>query len=148
MLASKDTKSRERSGPQSAGNMSSIPGTGTKILHAVRQLRLCATATEAHEPRAHASQQGKPLQWEGHTQQLGEQPLLPTTGGSLCSNEDQHDQKSTKYWKVSGFSVEGTFLMPYLECSLLIVNVMVKSARLPLIQYWDFTELRKSLFSW
>lgn len=34
-----------------------------------------------------------------------------------------------------GFSVEGTFLMPYLECSLLIVNVMVKSARLPLIQY-------------
>ena len=34
-----------------------------------------------------------------------------------------------------GFSVEGTFLMPYLECSLLRVNVMVKSARLPLIHY-------------
>lgn len=32
-----------------------------------------------------------------------------------------------------GFSVEGTFLMPYLECSLLRVNVMIKSARLPLI---------------
>ena len=45
-------------------------------------------------------------------------------------------------------SLEGTFLMPYLECSLLRVNVMVKSARLPLIHYWEFMELRISLFSW
>ena len=55
MLASEDTQSREKSGPQSAENMSSVPGPGTKIPYAVRPLSPCATTTEAREPSAHGS---------------------------------------------------------------------------------------------
>ena len=40
--------------PASAGDTGSSPGLGTKIPHAVGQLSLRATATEAREPRAHA----------------------------------------------------------------------------------------------
>ena len=40
--------------PANAGDTGSSPGLGTKIPHAVGQLSLRATTTEAHEPRAHA----------------------------------------------------------------------------------------------
>ena len=34
--------------PSNSGNMRSIPGLGTKILHATGQLRLCAASYRAH----------------------------------------------------------------------------------------------------
>ena len=37
----------------------------------------CATATEAHEPRAHAPRQGKPPQQEAYTPQLERSPHSP-----------------------------------------------------------------------
>ena len=36
--------------PANTGDMGSIPGPGTKILHAVGQLSPCATTTEARVP--------------------------------------------------------------------------------------------------
>ena len=45
--------------PCNVGDAVSIPGRGTKIRHTLEQLRLCATATEAHVPQmeGHALQQ-------------------------------------------------------------------------------------------
>ena len=42
--------------PNNTGDMGSIPGLGTKILHAVEQLSLCATITEAREVWSRATQ--------------------------------------------------------------------------------------------
>ena len=46
--------------PANAGDMGS--SLGPRIPHAVEQLSLCTTTTEACAPRARASQQEKPLQ--------------------------------------------------------------------------------------
>ena len=58
-------------------NLSAAPWSG-RVLRAAEQLSLCAVATgpalwspqataaEAHEPGARASQQGKPPQWAAH----------------------------------------------------------------------------------
>ena len=42
--------------PYNSGDIGSILGLGTKILHAVEQLSLCATTTEAHELWSHVMQ--------------------------------------------------------------------------------------------
>ena len=55
--------------PANAGDVGSIPGPGTEIPHAVEQLSLHTTTTEAWAPRGHALQQGKPPQWEAHEPQ-------------------------------------------------------------------------------
>ena len=45
-----------------AGDKGSIPGPGTKILHALGQLSTCPTTTELMPPRACAPKQEKPPQ--------------------------------------------------------------------------------------
>ena len=59
--------------PANAGDMGSITGPGTKILHALGKLSPCTTIT------AVALQQEKPLQWEAHTSQLEGSPSFTTT---------------------------------------------------------------------
>ena len=43
--------------PSKAGDVGSVPGLGTKIPHAVKQLRLCAAAAR----ESHVSQKKKPV---------------------------------------------------------------------------------------
>ena len=57
-------ESQDFSGVPMVKNLPSIPGRETKIPHAVGQLSLSTTITEACTPRALAPQQKKPLQWE------------------------------------------------------------------------------------
>ena len=96
MLASKDTKSRERSGLQSAENMSSIPGPGTKIPHAVRQLSPCATTTEAHEPSAHDLNKGNHCREKPTHHNQESIPYSPQLQ-EACAATETSTVKSNKY---------------------------------------------------
>ena len=64
-----------------AGDMGLIPGSGR--FH-MRATKLMHHNYGAHAPRAHASQEEKPLQWEAHILQQ-EWPLLPTTTESTAT---------------------------------------------------------------
>ena len=58
-----------KNSPASAEDTGSIPGPGTKLLHATGQVRLYATTTEPMCPRARALQQEKSPQWEAQAPQ-------------------------------------------------------------------------------
>ena len=55
--------------------------------HAVKQLSLWTTATEAHTPRACAPKQEMPSQWEAHMPQQ-RAALVHHERKSMCSNKD------------------------------------------------------------
>ena len=67
--------------PANTGDMSSVPGLGTKIPHATEQLRPCTTTSEPMMlllkptcPRICAPQHKKPPQGEADTPQLESSP--------------------------------------------------------------------------
>ena len=65
-----------------------------KIPHAAEQISPCATATEPTHPRAHASKQEKPPQWEAQAPQLASSPYLPQLEKNLhVATKTQHSQK-------------------------------------------------------
>ena len=56
--------------------------------HAIKQLSLWTTATEAHAPRACAPKQETPSQWEAHTLQQRVALEHRNERKSMCSNKD------------------------------------------------------------
>ena len=64
--------------PRNAEDTGSIRGRGTKIPHAVKQLNLSTTTTEACMPRAPALQQEKPPQEEACIPQPESNPRAAT----------------------------------------------------------------------
>ena len=67
-----------------------------KISHAVEHLSLCAKTTEVCKPRAHARQQGKPLQGEARTLRWGEALTCLNYRKPACSKEAPVQSKIKK----------------------------------------------------
>ena len=77
----------------SAGDTGLIPGPG-RFPHAIEQLSLCATASEAQVSRARAPQQEKQPQWVAHTTLRKRSPRSPSTREEPAhSNEDPAQPK-------------------------------------------------------
>ena len=92
-----------------------------------------ATMTEAHEPRARALQQEKPLQWEAHTPQLEsslhspqlEKPHMKQQGPSTAKNKIKINLK------IYNFSAQINEALCFHTGSLLTENMGPENLQLP-----------------
>ena len=79
-----------KNSPANTGDTGLIPGPG-RIPHAVEQLSLCATTTEARAP------QEKQPQWEAHTTQRKSSPRSPSTRLKACTQQWRPSTAKIKY---------------------------------------------------
>ena len=84
-----------KNSPANTGDTGLIPGPG-RIPHAIEQLSLCATTTEARAP------QEKQPQWEAHTTQRKSSPRSPSARGKPAHGSEDPAQPKSSINKLKG----------------------------------------------